>query len=110
MWLYSNGFAGVTTIETNQRWPNTLLVGSYDETVQAWDIRKPSESLSSISLGNYEKRRYKMTVCTGGGIWRIRSSPYDNYLAVAAMRGYFHLLEFDGASLSLLATHDKVSE
>eukprot|EP01127_Copromyxa_protea_P010086 TRINITY_DN2425_c0_g1_i1.p1 TRINITY_DN2425_c0_g1~~TRINITY_DN2425_c0_g1_i1.p1 ORF type:complete len:339 (+),score=92.26 TRINITY_DN2425_c0_g1_i1:38-1054(+) len=96
LWVNKQYSAGVTTIETNKKWPNYVFVGSYDETVNVWDIRKPTSSLSSVSLG--------------GGIWRIRSSPYDNYLAVAAMRGYFHLLEFEGEELKIVATHDKLHE
>eukprot|EP01126_Amoeba_proteus_P063704 TRINITY_DN8806_c0_g1_i4.p1 TRINITY_DN8806_c0_g1~~TRINITY_DN8806_c0_g1_i4.p1 ORF type:complete len:132 (-),score=24.27 TRINITY_DN8806_c0_g1_i4:243-638(-) len=87
---------GVTAIETHKQNRNYLLVGSYDESVTVWDLRKPNLSLSKLFLG--------------GGIWRIKSNQLDTHVVVAAMRGFFHLINFDGTQLSLIATHSKPHE
>lgn len=76
--------------------PNCVLVGSYDESLSIWDLRRLVRPVSSISLG--------------GGVWRLRwlptlniyqnsanvDSPSNNgqeaYLAVAAMHAGFKVV------------------
>jgi len=88
LWVNRSEMAGTTTFETSSRWPQVLMVGGYNEKVVAWDLRKPlKQELCSIGVD--------------GGVWRIRSRTSDSLLAVAAMRGYFRVLDFDSTNLNL---------
>lgn len=76
--------------------PNCVLVGSYDESLSIWDLRRLVRPVSSISLG--------------GGVWRLRwlptleiyksativestsSTGQEAYLAVAAMHAGFKVV------------------
>lgn len=77
--------------------PNCVLVGSYDESLSVWDLRRLARPVSSINLG--------------GGVWRLRWLPSlelfnsDHnapetqesgdaaYLAVAAMHAGFKVVK-----------------
>lgn len=98
--------------------PNTILVGSYDESLAIWDLRSLSRPLSSIKLD--------------GGVWRLRwlptlplfekellnsldasqmgESTESTHLAVTAMHAGFKIVEISKnsemtASASLIASY-----
>lgn len=43
---------------------NTILTGSYDEYMRAWDVRSISKPVNGT------------LVCLGGGVWRIKHHPF----------------------------------
>lgn len=59
---------------------HTLATGSYDEQIRLWDTRKMTTPI--------------YTVPTGGGVWRLRWSPWDpSLLAAACMHNGFHIFQ-----------------
>jgi diphthamide biosynthesis protein 7 len=73
--------AGVTCISTNPKNFNICAVGSYDETLALYDVRKASVPLLHSKP-------------LGGGIWRIKWHPHDpNRLLLAAMHGGCRVVE-----------------
>lgn len=102
---------GITTFETSSQWPHVLMVGGYNEKVVAWDLRRPvKQELCSIGVGTLPFQITDLKTWLDGGVWRIRSRASDSLLAVAAMRGYFRMLDFDssGFSLRCLGIHNEV--
>jgi diphthamide biosynthesis protein 7 len=73
--------AGVTVLAPHPRNPKLLAVGSYDETVALFDLRK-----TTAGGGTPEALYHSESL--GGGIWRCKWHPYqDHKLLVAAMHG-----------------------
>lgn len=59
---------------------HSLATGSYDEQIRLWDTRKMTKPM--------------YTVPTGGGVWRLRWSPWDpTLLAAACMHNGFHVFQ-----------------
>lgn len=82
---------GVTAILPHTKLDHLLASGSYDETVFFWDTRTMRVPLSQAAVG--------------GGVWRLKWSPYDpELLAVAAMHGGACILRysFDSQTSKLL--------
>ena len=64
--------------------------GSYDETINLWDLRYlPPCSLSSSSASSKRQRFQPLaTAQVGGGVWRLRWHPSNpNLLMAAVMHG-----------------------
>ena len=82
--------AGVTTASYHPSLEHIFAVGSYDEGVRIWDMRKisaRSEPLANINVG--------------GGVWRIKWHPKDvNRMLVGAMHGGCRLVEVSGIQSS----------
>jgi hypothetical protein len=52
---------GITCIETSPAHPHTLIVGSYDETVWLYDLRKPTqECLARVDVGMRVRRELEL--------------------------------------------------
>lgn len=95
LWTNKKHDAGITCIETNARNANTLIVGSYDETVRLYDLRKPTqECLARVDVG--------------GGVWRIRSRAQDGKLGIAAMRGHYHVLDMTEHELTSFCHYTEI--
>lgn len=76
--------AGITSIQSHPYIENLIAVGSYDNLVRLFDIRKPSAPISQIDVG--------------GGAWRVKwhpSSTRKNDLLVACMHDGFKIVSFD---------------
>ncbi|SJL05602.1 related to WD repeat-containing protein 85 homolog [Armillaria ostoyae] len=76
--------AGITSIQSHPYIENLIAVGSYDNLVRLFDIRKPSVPISQIDVG--------------GGAWRVKwhpSSTRKNDLLVACMHDGFKIVSFD---------------
>ncbi|KAK0506232.1 WD40-repeat-containing domain protein [Armillaria luteobubalina] len=76
--------AGITSIQSHPYIENLIAVGSYDNLVRLFDIRKPSIPISQIDVG--------------GGAWRVKwhpSSTRKNDLLVACMHDGFKIVSFD---------------
>ena len=81
--------AGVTCISTNPMRPHIVAVGSYDETIALYDVRKPCTPLVHSKP-------------LGGGIWRIKWHPHNpNRLLLAAMHGGCRIVEFQQSNLTV---------
>eukprot|EP01095_Lingulamoeba_sp_RSL-Kostka_P002083 TRINITY_DN12934_c0_g1_i1.p1 TRINITY_DN12934_c0_g1~~TRINITY_DN12934_c0_g1_i1.p1 ORF type:complete len:401 (-),score=119.99 TRINITY_DN12934_c0_g1_i1:8-1210(-) len=77
---------GVTCIQCSPFDENIFAVGSYDQSLQLYDIRNPKKSLSSIDLG--------------GGIWRIKWHPTNKkQILTACMRGNYNLVSIGDCSV-----------
>jgi diphthamide biosynthesis protein 7 len=71
--------AGVCSIVGHPVQEGVLLTGSYDEAVRTWDARMLRRPLASCPVG--------------GGVWRLKWSPHDPALLLAAcMYNGFHVL------------------
>ncbi len=80
--------AGVTAVSYHPSLEHVFAVGSYDEVVRLWDMRK----LDGEPLGQ---------VNVGGGVWRIKWHPKDqSRILVGAMHGGCRLLEVPDLSLT----------
>jgi len=78
--------AGVTVVAPHPRLEHLVACGSYDETICLYDIRYLSPS---SPLG-------RRSGPLGGGIWRIKWHPYDDYrILVAAMHGGARVVQID---------------
>ena len=58
-----------------------LLVGSYDESLAHWDKRSMKEPVRSCSIG--------------GGVWRVKRSPFGEFALVAGMHSGFHVVDLE---------------
>ena len=79
--------AGVTVIRCHPTLPHVIATGSYDETVNLWDLRR-LPPLSPCPAGqNGKRQRYAplASVRVGGGVWRLRWHPTDPHLLLAAV-------------------------
>lgn len=65
--------AGVTAVAYHPSKEHMFAVGSYDEQVRLFDIRKMAEPVKTIEVG--------------GGVWRIKWQPSTETMLVAAMHG-----------------------
>ncbi|KAF9015168.1 WD40-repeat-containing domain protein [Cyathus striatus] len=75
--------AGVTSIQSHPFIEHLLAVGSYDNTVQLIDVRKPLASLGQVDVG--------------GGAWRVKwhpSASRKEELLVACMHDGFKIVKF----------------
>jgi len=77
---------GVTTIESSHRLDNSVLIGSYDESVRLWDLRTPRNCVSQLGVG--------------GGVWRIKAQENNDYIAIAAMSGGFKIIQNTSSTLA----------
>lgn len=81
--------AGVTCISTNPTRTYICVVGSYDETIALYDVRKACTPLVHSEP-------------LGGGIWRIKWHPHNhNRLLVAAMHGGCLIGEFQESKFTV---------
>lgn len=84
--------AGVTSLY--QRDENLLFVGSYDENLCCYDLRKLKVAQSELNLG--------------GGIWRIKPAPTSaNLFIVACMYHNFSIVEFENSNYNLVAGYNE---
>ncbi|KAF8807414.1 WD40 repeat-like protein [Phlegmacium glaucopus] len=75
--------AGVTSIQNHPHLEHLLAVGSYNNSVQLFDVRKPLTPLAQASVG--------------GGAWRVKWHPAEdrkNDLLVACMHDGFKIIRF----------------
>ena len=87
--------AGVTVLAPHPKNPRLLAVGSYDETVAVFDLRKSVGCSSSSSNRRPDELYHSNSL--GGGIWRCKWHPFDhNKLLVAAMHGGCVVGGFEG--------------
>ena len=78
--------AGVTVVAPHPRRPNLVACGSYDETINLYDIRYLSTNARPLGRSGP----------LGGGIWRLKWHPFDdNRLLVAAMHGGCRIVKID---------------
>lgn len=78
--------AGVTAVAYHPSLEHIFAVGSYDEGVRIWDMRKVGGR--SDPLGNVQ---------VGGGVWRIKWHPKDPArMLVGAMHGGCRILDIPG--------------
>ncbi|MCO5608425.1 hypothetical protein L7F22_062635 [Adiantum nelumboides] len=63
---------GVCSIQSSPHETNVLVTGSYDEKLRIWDTRMLSQPRVEKILG------------LGGGVWRLKWSPFDKDVLVAA--------------------------
>ena len=82
--------AGVTVLAPHPKHDKLLAIGSYDETIALFDLRK------TTNTGANPKALYR-SESLGGGIWRCKWHPFeDDKLLVAAMHGGCVVGEFEG--------------
>jgi len=82
--LLSRFNAGITTIQSHPNVEHLIAVGSYDNSVRLFDVRKPLVSLIQADVG--------------GGAWRVKwhpSSARQNDLLVACMQDGFKIVRFN---------------
>jgi len=85
--------AGVTVLSPHPRIENLLAIGSYDETVALFDLRKTTNADNS----NRRPEALYHSESLGGGIWRCKWHPFEDHkLLVAAMHGGCVVGNFDG--------------
>lgn len=76
--------AGITTIQSHPHVEHLVAVGSYDNSVHLFDVRKPLLTLTQADVG--------------GGAWRVKwhpSATRKNDLLVACMHDGFKVMRFD---------------
>ncbi|KAF9056166.1 WD40-repeat-containing domain protein [Panaeolus papilionaceus] len=86
--------AGVTTIQAHPNKEHIIAVGSYNNTVQVFDVRNPLAPLTRIDVG--------------GGVWRAKWHPHPeraNDLLVACMHDGYKVVRF-GEDTTNLAFKD----
>lgn len=84
--------AGVTSLHQSSE--NCLLVGSYDEKLCSYDLRKLKNAVAEINLG--------------GGIWRIKSSPLNpKIFIIACMYKNFSIVEFNDVDFNLIGEYNE---
>lgn len=81
--------AGVTAVSYHPSLEHVFAVGSYDEYVRVWDMRKISdEPLDNIHVG--------------GGVWRVKWHPNDYCsILVGAMHGGCRIVNVEGIESSI---------
>jgi len=82
--------AGVTSIQSHPHIENLVAVGSYNNTVRLYDLRKSHVALAEASVG--------------GGVWRIKWHPHVSRkqdMLVACMHDGFKVVKFSNISLGL---------
>ncbi|GLB36158.1 putative WD40 repeat-like protein [Lyophyllum shimeji] len=75
--------AGVTSIQSNPHVEHLIAVGSYDNTVRLFDVRKPLLALAEVAVG--------------GGAWRVKWHPSESRkedLLVACMHDGVKVVHF----------------
>ena len=83
--------AGVTCFLSHPKRENCLLTGSYDEKLRYFDTRSLKQPVAEINLG--------------GGIWRIKSNPFDsNMILTACMYHNFSVVKLMEHSSNFLLT------
>ncbi|CAN0890734.1 Diphthine methyltransferase homolog [Linum grandiflorum] len=87
---------GVCCIAKNPNDPNTLLTGSYDEYLRLWDVRSISKPVNQVS------------VCLGGGVWRIKHHPFVPDVTLAAcMHNGFAIVKIKEGEAQVFETYDQ---
>ena len=87
---------GVCCIAKSPSDPNTILTGSYDECLRVWDLRSISRPINEIS------------VCLGGGVWRIKHHPFVSGLVLAAcMHNGFAIVNIEGEKPEVVETYNQ---
>ena len=75
--------AGVTALSYHPSLEHAFAVGSYDEVVRLYDVRKLGEPMCRVQVG--------------GGVWRLRWHPQKvGRILVAAMHGGCRIVNFGG--------------
>ncbi|EIN13740.1 WD40 repeat-like protein [Punctularia strigosozonata HHB-11173 SS5] len=85
IWINKRFDAGVTTIQSHPDLEHLIAVGSYDDKVQLFDVRKPLRALTEVNVG--------------GGAWRVKWHPAPTRkhdLLVACMHDGFKVVRFIG--------------
>jgi len=78
--------AGVTAVAYHPFLEHVFAVGSYDEGLRIWDMRRLGEPLCNINVG--------------GGVWRIKWHPRDvDRILVGAMHGGCRIVQVPGLGL-----------
>ena len=90
--------AGITAVAYHPSLEHVFAVGSYDEVVRLWDMRKMGgEPLGKVNVG--------------GGVWRIKWHPKDqSRMLVGAMHGGCRLVEIPDIPLTSSSLEDDDSE
>ncbi|KAG8367632.1 hypothetical protein BUALT_Bualt16G0092400 [Buddleja alternifolia] len=87
---------GVCCIAKSPSDPNTLLTGSYDESLRIWDVRSTSKPVNEVSI------------CLGGGVWRVKHHPFVSGLVLTAcMHNGFAIVKFGGDEAQVVETYEK---
>jgi diphthamide biosynthesis protein 7 len=82
--------AGVTVISPHPRHDHIVAVGSYDETIALYDVRKLSSTSPPQVLHHSDP--------LGGGIWRCKWHPHDDdRLLVGAMHGGCQAVQYSAS-------------
>ncbi|PVG03357.1 WD40 repeat-like protein [Serendipita vermifera] len=79
---------GVTSIQSHPYYEHYVAVGSYDEHVRLFDIRRPQKPVETVHVG--------------GGAWRVKWHPFAERkqdLLVACMHDGFKVVRFSGEAL-----------
>jgi len=96
--------AGVTILSPHPRKEYWIACGSYDETIQIWDIRMLTQSGDTKQGRHPQQRTLFHSESQGGGIWRMKWHPYDDYrLLLGVMHGGCRVVD-------LLPTHETKDE
>jgi len=83
--------AGVTAVTYHPSLEHIFAVGSYDEEVRVFDMRKLNGELGKVHVG--------------GGVWRIKWHPKDqNRMLVACMHGGCRLVDVPNIELASLSS------
>ncbi|KAF9455998.1 WD-40 repeat-containing protein [Collybia nuda] len=80
--------AGITSIQSHPHVEHIIAVGSYDDTVRLFDMRKPLTALAEVNVG--------------GGAWRVKWHPSPSRrddLLVACMYDGFKVIHFDAGKV-----------
>ncbi|KAJ4840197.1 hypothetical protein Tsubulata_002948 [Turnera subulata] len=88
--------AGVCCIAKSPHDPNVLVTGSYDEYLRLWDVRSVAKPVE------------KLSVCLGGGVWRLKHHPsVPGVVLAACMHNGFAIVKIGGENGQLLETYAK---
>lgn len=99
MHVHDDFEAGVTAVAYHPFLEHVFAVGSYDEKIRIWDMRKLGGG-----GGTSRGRMPTMEDCAhdvGGGVWRIKWHPLDaSRMLVGAMHGGCRVLQIEGLQSS----------
>eukprot|EP00536_Pseudo-nitzschia_multiseries_P006379 jgi/Psemu1/192928/e_gw1.134.90.1 len=101
--------AGVTVLSPHPKIKNLLAVGSYDETIALFDLRRlTTTSNNNNDATNKRPESLYHSDSLGGGIWRCKWHPFeDDQLLVAAMHGGCVVGKLDGLGTAISNNGEK---